>query len=277
MTQGQNLSPRLGGRRFYQPSHLADVCCSDGLVFVHTPQRHYRVTWLVGLICGVTFHMNALYSLNSYPFPAEINVQGIFLFFIVPFSKYLKCSDGCKTKGNSRLLNAGSTLVWKCHLCPCTNSPALVFFSGPGLFVMMMISPERRCWHHYFLKETEGPSIFVFGEHLACCITALMLPEITELWEAERKFIFHRKHRFFFFQQSRNITRGRSLLLRGLAAHRGPQWEPSQRLSWFRISESSPSPDFVINKELKYLFFIEKTKQALEAASRFCKSCVALT
>lgn len=199
MTQGQNLSPRLGGRRFYQPSHLADVCCSDGLVFVHTPQRHYRVTWLVGLICGVTFHMNALYSLNSYPFPAEINVQEIFLFFIVPFSKYLKYSDGCKTKGNSRLLNAGSTLVWKCHLCPCTNSPPLLFFSGPGLFVMMMISPERRCWHHYFLKETEGPSIFVFGEHLVCCVTALMLPEITELWEAERKFIFHRKHLFFFF------------------------------------------------------------------------------
>lgn len=55
--------------------------------------------------------MNALYPLNSYPFPAEINVQGIFLFFIVPFSKYLKYSDGCKTKGNSRLLNAGSTLV----------------------------------------------------------------------------------------------------------------------------------------------------------------------
>lgn len=154
---------------------------------------------------------------------------------------------------------------------------ALLFFSGAGLFVMMMISPERCCWHHYFLKETEGPSIFVLREHLVCCITSLMFPEITELWEAERKFIFHRKHILFIFQQSRNITPEWSFLLQGLDAYRGPQWEPSQRLSWFRISESSPSQDFLINKELKYLFFIEKTKQALEAASRFCEPCVTLT
>lgn len=29
----------------------------------------------------------------------------------------------------------------------------------------MIISAERCCWHHYFLKETEGPSIFMFRKH----------------------------------------------------------------------------------------------------------------
>lgn len=32
-------------------------------------------------------------------------------------------------------------------------------------FVMMIISAERCCWHHYILKETEGLGVFMFRKH----------------------------------------------------------------------------------------------------------------
>ena len=155
-------------------------------------------------------------------------------------------------------LNARYVLGWQCHLCPCSNSQ---FFRRLGLFVMMVISTERCCWHHYFLKDTERPRIFMFRDNSICCIISLMLPEITGLWEAERKFIVHRKD-IFPLQQSRNITSGWHFLLEELGTHGGRQWELSQRPSWFWVSYSGSFTAFLINKRFpKFIFHWAKPNQ----------------
>lgn len=127
----------------------------------------------------------------------------------------------------------------------------------------MVIWPERCCWHHYLLQEMEGPSIFRFRGRPVCCIISLMLPEITELWEAERKKIHIPQKRSLFFSTKQEHNTWVTVPAWGAghthteadseSCHKGHHGLESHSQALSRISLS--------RKGSKYLFFIEQKEK----------------
>lgn len=83
---------------------------------------------------------------------------------LCPCPKYQSCSDHYKITGNLSISKYWMHFWFENGLdaqAPTTQ----LFSSSVGLFVMVVMSAGRCCWHHYFLKETEGAGIFMFRKH----------------------------------------------------------------------------------------------------------------
>lgn len=127
---------------------------------------------------------------------------------------------------------------------------------------MMLMSAERCCWHHYFLKETEGPSILVFRKH------PILSPRFFDVarhhWTVRSWEEIHIPLKIHFAQKRRNIIWGENVLFTEPNPQRGQWSKPpaglcqdyetqSKALSLLSL-ERKGSPDFFVTENKKLIW-----------------------
>lgn len=83
---------------------------------------------------------------------------------LFPSPKHLRYYNPYKITGN-RNIPKDSVHIWFENGLYAHALTIQYFSSSSGLFSMTIILAERCCWHHYFVRETEGPSLFLSRKH----------------------------------------------------------------------------------------------------------------
>lgn len=124
---------------------------------------------------------------------------------------------------------------------------------------MMIISAERCCWRHYFLKETERPSIFMFTKD------PILSPQFFDVtrnhWSVRSWEEIHIPQKKYFC----SIKRVRNIGVELSAYETGHMERPmvkttTKTLPRYLVPRLSPFTAYLINKGLQNIYFSLKKK-----------------
>lgn len=159
-------------------------------------------------------------------------------------------------------------------ICSCYNNP--VFSQHVRAFVMMIISAERCCWHHYFLKETEGLAIFMFIKHPI--LSSQFFDVARNHWTVKSWEEIHISQKIYFCSIKKEYNIGVELS----AYETGHMERPIVKtamgtLPKYFVQWLSPFTAYLINKGLQRLPFFEKETDFGEVSQVGRVTCVVNT